>query len=234
MSSQVHVENQKLHFELKAKEGEVNKWKEKYEGQKKEMQHQYIELQNLKKDEKARAKEKEQHGKLLYESERDKVHHANEMTAMGNKNAALMKQKSDLEEYLARSEREVKRCGDLAEDARKKKEVAESKIKELEFEVDKLTANKKKSERKEAELREERDFNKDELTAALTKCDDLSEELEALKKKLIAAEEIRTKGEEDLLKLKRRLEEAIQEGRAKQAALSEQLNEQLDNVNRAK
>ena len=62
----------------------------------------------------------------------------------------------------------------------------------------------------------------------------MSEELEALKKKLIAAEEIRTKGEEDLLKLKRRLEEAIQEGRAKQAALSEQLNEQLDNVNRAK
>ena len=58
---------------------------------------------------------------------------------------------------------------------------------------------------------------------------------------IAAAEEIRTKREEDLMKLKRLLEseqvkreEAIQEGRAKQAALSEQLNEQLDNVNRAK
>jgi len=77
---------------------------------------------------------------------------------------------------------------------------------------------------------------------------DLSEELEALKTELIeaedkglAAEEIKSKREEDLLKLKRLLdqeqakkEELMQESRAKQAALSEQLNEQLDNANRAK
>ena len=56
-----------------------------------------------------------------------------------------------------------------------------------------------------------------------------------------AAEEIKSKREEDLLKLKRLLdqeqakkEELMQESRAKQAALSEQLNEQLDNANRAK
>ena len=57
----------------------------------------------------------------------------------------------------------------------------------------------------------------------------------------LAAEEIKSKREEDLLKLKRLLdqeqakkEELMQESRAKQAALSEQLNEQLDNANRAK
>ena len=56
-----------------------------------------------------------------------------------------------------------------------------------------------------------------------------------------AAEEIKSKREEDLLKLKRLLdqeqakkEELMQEARAKQAALSEQLNEQLDNATRAK
>lgn len=77
---------------------------------------------------------------------------------------------------------------------------------------------------------------------------DLSEELEALKTELIeaedkglAAEEIRAKREEDLMMLKRSLEsestrreEGIQEARAKHSVLSEQLNEQLDNVNRAK
>ena len=58
---------------------------------------------------------------------------------------------------------------------------------------------------------------------------------------LSAAQEIKEKREEDLMKLKRLLdqeqatkESLQQEARAKQAALSEQLNEQLDQVNRAK
>merc|ERR1712212_603193 len=77
---------------------------------------------------------------------------------------------------------------------------------------------------------------------------DLSEELEALKTELmdaedkgLAAEEVKSKREDDLMKLKDLLvkeqaqrEKDVQDARVKQTALAEQLNEQLDQVNRTK
>ena len=96
------------------------------------------------------------------------------------------------------------------------------------------------------ELQEDLDTEKEARNKAEKQKRDLSEELEALKSELedsletsVAVQELRNKREMEVVHLKKQLEDEgkikethIQELRAKHAAASEQLNEQIDTAKR--